>query len=390
MTADTPEQTIMEVEAPKAVYALCTFRIDIEKWALLPVEAAPTQSPWKGCEAWMICDDDFHYERPSWWCTCGVRGYDSLSRLRAAHRQADTIVAVMRYDPTTSLDDDNEVRAAEATLVAYWISPDLPLRVQAAAVVRGLTAHMCIEYDDLDCMLARYDIIEWREAATDPDDEFRSVGAADGAAPLPRWAGRLGMSRAVLNTRAVRSWSTVVGPALLESFSDAALYASKTTKPILMTIVVAWCAAFIHVYIRTHLTPFAFIDPVLMAAHWLIVAIVAPSVLLLTMSALGLVSLVDAVRRARPLPRRADPIAWAMTVVLPFVFLFAEKVVLVFGMLVVLASANGYPLPSVVGWCLAVMFVLIVVARSAAPLFAIYSRMRELRAQSSWGALADV
>ena len=338
----------------------------------------------------MVCDDAFDCERPSWWCTCGVRGYDSLSRLRAAHRQADTIVAVMRYDPTTSLNDDNEVRAADATLVAYWISPDLPLRAQAAAVVGDLTAHMCIEYDDLDRMLARYNIIEWREAATDPDDEFRTVGAADGVSPVPRWAGMLGMSRAVRTARALRSWTAVIGRPLLESFSAAVHYATKTTRTILMTMVSAWCAVFMHVYTHTHLTPVAFIDPVLLAGHRLIGAILEPPVMLLVMSVLGLLALLEAVRRARPLPRLADPIAWAMTVVLPFVYLFGEKTVLVIGMLVVLATANGTPEPSQLGWCLVAMFVLIIVARSATPFSVIYGHLRALRAQSSWGASADV
>lgn len=390
MTTDVPEQTIMKVEAPKAVYALCTFRIDIEKGALLPVGSGLTQSQWTGRHARLVCQRGIHVARPSWWCTCGVHGYDSLRRLRAAHRQADTIVGVMRYDPTTSVGDDNQVRAADATLVAYWVSPDLPLRAGALAVVCDLTAHVCIEYDDLDCMLARYDITEWQESATDPDDEFRSVCGADGVAPLPRWAGVLGMTRAVLRARAVRSWSTVVGGPLRESFSNAALYATKTTQTILMTMAVAWFAVWMHVYIRTHVTPLAFLDPFLLAGHELISAAVTRPMLLALMWASALMAVLDAVRGAHPLPGLADHVGRVPGAVLAFVYAFGERTVLVFGVLVVLAAANGHPLPGGLGWCLAVMFVLIILARSAAPFAAIYGRLRALRAQPSWGARADV
>ncbi len=390
MTTDVPEQTVMKVEVPKTVYALCTFRIDIEKGALLPMEAAPIQSPWTGRHAWLICERGVHFLHPSWWCTCGVGGYASLSRLRAAHRQADTIVAVMRYDPTTSLYEDNHVRAADATLVAYWISPELPLRDQVSAVMDDLTDHSCTQYGDLDCMLGRYDIIECQESATDPDDEFRSVCAADGVAPLPRWAGVLGLTRAVLTARAVRSWSTVVGGPLRESFSNAVFYATKTTQTILMTIVVAWFAVWMHVYIRTHVTPLAFLDPFLLAGHGLISAAVTRPMLLALMWASALMALLDAVRGTHSLPGLADHVGRLPGAVLAFVYAFGERTVLTFGVLVVLAAANGNPLPGGLGWCLAAMFVLSILARSAAPFVAIYGRLRAFRAQPSWGATANV
>lgn len=392
--ADNPEQTIMKVIAPQAAYAVCTFEIDVEKWSLLPVAATSHQARWvDSMYANAICEPAGHCE-PADDCRCGAYGYRSLRKLRDVHRQATTLVAVMKYDPSSAVEDENEVRALTATVVAFWISPDLPKRHVAAAVVHDVTGKLCIEYDYLDCMLARYDITErweaWGGLDEEFDEELRPAAATDGVAPVPRWAHALSWDRPVQTARAVRSWVTVVGRPLIESFSGAVHYATKTARTIVMTIVIAWCAVFTHVYIHTHVTPFAFIDPVLLAGHRLISAILAPPVMLLTMSALGLLALLETVHGAWRLPRRADPIAWAMTVILPFVYLFAEKTVLVFGMLVVLAAANGTPEPSELGWCLVAMFVLNIVARSAPPFCAIYGHLRVLRAQSSWGASTDV
>ncbi|NTY62578.1 hypothetical protein [Mycolicibacterium sphagni] len=383
-TADRPEQTIMKVVGPPVAYALCTFEIDVENGTLLPAVTAD-RSGWDLAYAYYDCEPAGHAD-PYGGCHCGAYGYHSLAKLRASHPQAATLVAVMKYNPSRAVEESGEVRVSESTLVAYWISPDVPLRGLAADLVHDLTGKLCIGYDDLDCMLARYEIIE----ESDWDDEAHAVSADDGVVPVPRWAGAVGMTRVVLTTRAVRSWATVVGRPLLESFSDATRYATRTARIILKVIVIAWCAVGLHVYVSTHVTPFAALDPVLVAGHRLIAAIDTPPVRLLMMFGLGLGALFDAVRLARPLPGLADPIGWVTKVILPFVYLFAEETVLIFGMLAVLASANGHPEPGELGWCLAAMFVLIVAARSAAPLFAIIGRLRAIRAHNSDWASADV
>ena len=367
------EQTILKVvcpPVPDVAYAVRTFRIDLQRWCLQPVDPGG-RSVWSGNYGVSQCDTPGHYG-PRLDCGCGIAGQHSVDELRATHPEADTVVAVMEYDPIRAIETANEVRAMSAHLVAYWISPDLPGHELAAAVFADQTGGQARAYHDVDTMLADY-CITGRAESVDNGAGADDIGQAATVARRP-W----------------RSWASVFGDTLRESFADAWTYTTVTAKIMLQTLLLAGLCVALHHLIRTRPQSVAWFhgawfDPVLLAGRHLLFAVDTPPVLLTAMAAIAVGTAVRVLRWTRPLPPLSDPSAWVMNVLVPYVYTVGHRVTVYFGMLFILTAAAGRPESPALGWLLVAMFVLGLIGRSVTPVYAILGRRHRLRAQRRAG-----